>query len=357
MDSIDAALVDFSGDFPQLVDTQAMAMPASLKQDLFTLCEQPELQPQRDNADKHLAKLFTEASLKLISTNQLEAEDIRAIGSHGQTIFHQPPQNGENGYSVQIGDPQSIANQTGITTVGDFRNADMQAGGQGAPLVPAFHNAVFRSSDKPRVIVNIGGISNITVLPVKGQGQVTGFDTGTGNVLLDIWVRQHQQQSYDDGGTWAAQGVINQTLLNQMMADDYFKLPPPKSTGREYFHHTWLEQQLNYFAETITPVDVQATLVALTSRCISDAIEQYAPATEEVFICGGGAYNTTLMEQLKKDLSRSVTSTDLLGIKPDWVEAMAFAWLAKQTLADKPGNIPSVTGATSERVLGHIHHC
>jgi anhydro-N-acetylmuramic acid kinase len=303
--------------------------------------------------DCEIGELFAATAIELLDKSRLPASRITAIGSHGQTIYHQPPTTGKHGYTQQIGDPNIIALRTGITTAADFRRKDMAAGGQGAPLVPAFHREVFCSAQKNRVIANIGGMANITVLPIRGE--VTGFDTGPGNVLLDAWIFRQLGKTYDAHGSWARQGKINTELLGHFLDDAFFKQPPPKSTGREHFNLHWLEQHIAAITASIPVPDVQATLTALTARSIADAIHTHAPVTDEVFVCGGGAHNTFLMQLLHEYLRKPVSDTSALGIAPDWVEAAAFAWLAKQTLEGKPGNLPSVTGAKRAVVLGGIY--
>jgi anhydro-N-acetylmuramic acid kinase len=352
MDSIDAVAMDFHHQTPSLVATHQKEIPASLKQKLLELCQLPQ-QPLLGELDSEIGELFALTALELLHQQQIPVQVIRAIGSHGQTVYHQPPTATRHGYSQQIGDPNIIALRTGITTVADFRRKDMAAGGQGAPLVPAFHREVFCSAQKNRVIANIGGMANITVLPIRGD--ITGFDTGPGNVLLDAWIYQQLGKTYDAHGAWARQGKINTDLLSHFLADDFFKQPPPKSTGREHFNLHWLEQRIAVITASLPAPDVQATLTALTARSIADAIHTQALATDEIFVCGGGAHNTLLMQLLRDYLRKPLSDTSALGIAPDWVEAAAFAWLAKQTLEGKPGNLPSVTGAKHPVVLGGIY--
>jgi len=358
MDSLDAVLMDFSRAHPQLLGTEKKIIDAPTRQKLLQLCTSFDSSGETQEKDllkeldQYLAKQFSDIALSLLQKKFIEKNRIAAIGSHGQTVFHLPPHAGTHGFSLQIGNPQLIANLTGITTVGDFRNADMRVGGQGAPLVPAFHEAVFRSPDKNRVIVNIGGMANITILPV--QGVIRGFDTGPGNVLLDSWIFQHNRKPYDANGAWAAQEKPDHELLHQLLGEKFFQLVPPKSTGRELFNLPWLEKHLASLHRTITPVAVQSTLASLTAISICDAIQQYAVDTAEIYVCGGGAHNKQLMRLLQQHSQLPVMSTGSLGIEPDWVEAAAFAWLAKQTLEGKTGNLPEVTGAQRAVVLGEI---
>lgn len=353
-DAIDAALVDLEA-YPRLLDHLSLPLPEELRQQLTRL--QTPGEGELDLAgelDWKLGELFAEAAIGLIEKSSFKAADICAIGSHGQTIRHRPPLAGKRGFSWQIGDPNIIAQQTGITTVADFRRRDMALGGQGAPLVPAFHKALFHSPEKDRVLVNIGGIANITLL--QRNGDISGFDTGPGNCLMDSWIYHHQQQTYDRDGLWASQGSICDPLLEQSLGYWYFSQTPPKSTGREEFHLQWLEGHLQSFPH-LSPQDVQASLLELTVETISRAIESLLtePATE-IFVCGGGAYNRQLIQRLGERLKGRPLSTTLeLGIAPEWIEAMAFAWLAQQIIKGKPGNLSRVTGAKEETILGGIY--
>lgn len=302
--------------------------------------------------DVSLGQFIGHSINALLSQFDLSPDQIVAIGSHGHTLYHSPE--GDTPFSLQIGNANVIAELTQITTVADFRQRDIAASGQGAPLVPAFHHAVFSTSQQTRVILNIGGIANVTIL--TSQEATTGFDTGPGNGLMDAWIFQHLGQAYDQSGKWAADGQTNSALLKQMRADPYFKKTIPKSTGREYFNLRWLQQQLDTVGESIDMIDVQATLLALTTASIADAIALYAPAATHVYVCGGGVHNTQLMQSLQTQLSpASITSTSELGLDPDWVEAAAFAWLASRTIRQQTGNLPSVTGAKHAVILGAIY--
>ncbi|MDA1108039.1 MAG: anhydro-N-acetylmuramic acid kinase [Proteobacteria bacterium] len=371
MDAADAALVDFSGAQAKLIATHRTPLTPELRAALLGLCTPGPNEIERmAELDAQMGDIFADSALALLKKAGVKAAEVHAIGSHGQTVRHQP--SGPYPFSLQIGNPALIAQRTGITTVADFRRADIAAGGQGAPLVPAFHNAVFRSAEQDRVVVNIGGIANITVLPKDATHSVTGFDTGPGNVLLDAWAERHLGKHMDEDGRFAASGNVREGLLNALSSDDYFALKPPKSTGREHFNMAWLDAALQAHTgdvhgctnvaggrtpgATISTQDVQATLCELTAASIAQALRHYAPQTSEVLICGGGAHNVHLMQRLRARLSQcSVESTEKHGINPDWVEAMAFAWLAKQTLESKPGNLPSVTGAKRTVVLGTIY--
>ena len=347
LDGVDAALVSFDNGSCHLIQTQFLDYPDSLKVELLALHEPThnELEAAFILAFR-LAHLYIDAIKQLLVKAKVNAADISAIGCHGQTIRHRP----ELGFTLQIGNNALLAELTNISVVGDFRSRDIAAGGQGAPLVPAFHQAMFASNKVNRAIVNIGGIANITYLAKNGQ--VLGFDSGPGNMLLDSWTKLKTGKDYDKDGAWSATGVVLQTLLSGMLAEPYFALPPPKSTGRDLFNDHWLKQHQLY--PHLRPQDVARTLVALTAHSIVDAI---APMdVDEVYVCGGGAHNALLMSSLKDMLGdRRLSTTDELGVGLDWVEAVAFAWLAKQTLENKPSNLPSVTGAKGARVLGAIY--
>lgn len=352
-DGIDAALVEFKP-APQLLASHFLAYPPELRQRILLLAAGTVSGDTLDVAgelDAELGQWFARAANELLLQAGLPASRVRAIGSHGQTVRHRP--NRQHPFSLQIADPNVIAARTGITVVADFRRRDIALGGQGAPLVPAFHHAVFNDPHQDRAVVNIGGIANVTLLPA-GQGRVTGFDTGPGNVLLDTWSSAELGKPYDTGGEYAASGHIAAGLLQDMLADDYFAAPPPKSTGREHFNAAWLEPHLQRHA--LPAPDVMATLVELTAQSIIDAILHHAVATARVLVCGGGTHNHYLMQRLATLFGESrVESTELHGIHPDWVEAMAFAWLAQETLAGRPGNLPDVTGASRAAVLGAIY--
>lgn len=354
MDAADAALVDFSAGKSKLIAIHRTPLTAELHAALLALCVPGPNEIERmAELDARLGELFAEAALALLKKSGVSATDVQAIGSHGQTVRHQPT--GPCPFSLQIGNPALIAERTSITTIADFRRADIAAGGQGAPLVPAFHNAVFRSSEHDRVVVNIGGIANITVLPKDAKQPVTGFDTGPGNVLLDAWAERHLGKRMDEDGRFAATGKTHEGLLASLLSDSYFALAPPKSTGREHFNIAWLDAALKDYSN-VSAQDVQATLCELTAASIADAVQKYAPATQELLVCGGGARNAYLMQHLRARLQPcSVESTEKYGISPDWMEAMAFAWLAKQTLEGKPGNLPAVTGAKRAVQLGAIY--
>jgi len=353
MDAVDATLVSFNQNLPSIVQSHQIPIPHRLKSNIIALCEaSPNEIQQLCQLEHQLGHLYAQCVTELLKNTSIQASAIRAIGNHGQTIRHEP--NNTFPYTLQIGDANIIAEKTGITTVADFRRRDIAAGGQGAPLVPAFHKMLFSTPDENRVIVNIGGMANITVL--SQSSEVIGFDTGPGNVLLDLWSHQHLHKAFDDGGVWASSGETDQALLKACLHEPFFTLPPPKSTGRELFNERWLKQKIQAVCRPLQPKNVQATLSQLTATTIYQAIKTLAVDTDRVLVCGGGAYNKTLMKQLTLQLSPiAVETTDYLGVPPQAVESMAFAWLAKQTIEQKPGNLPSVTGASRPVILGAIY--
>ncbi|MDX1517072.1 MAG: anhydro-N-acetylmuramic acid kinase [Woeseiaceae bacterium] len=352
MDGVDAVLAAFGEQTVTLAGTCKRDYPDELRQRL----RQTVTEPQRATADElgtldaWVGQCFSAAARTLMSRAGVDKTDVRAIGSHGQTVLHQP--HGEHPFTLQIGNPAVIAATTGIDTVADFRRSDMALGGQGAPLVPIFHDWLFRETGTTRGVLNIGGIANVTVLP-QGTDDVSGFDTGPGNTLLDAWIGQHDGSPYDDGGRWAATGSVDDALLARLLADPYFALPPPKSTGTDYFNLAWLER---YLPDGLAAPDVQATLVELTAASVADAVDRWAPATSQIFACGGGVHNAQLIERLRARLqARPVDTTAALGLDPDWVEATAFAWLAMRRVHGETGNLPSVTGASRATVLGAVY--
>ncbi len=348
LDGVDAALVTFDGPAPRLLGTAHLPFPPELRATLLAL-NRPGVN-ELDTAalaGNTLADLYAAACQGALADSALPFSHVKGVGCHGQTVRHRP----ERGYTLQINAPARLAEQTGLTVVADFRSRDIAAGGQGAPLVPAFHAAVFAHPERHRVIVNIGGIANLTDLPPGGT--VTGFDCGPGNLLMDGWCERHTGAPYDRDGTWASSGTVHPALLDTLLAAPYFRLPPPKSTGRDDFHLSWLESLLS---PGLPPADVQATLLELTARGITDALAAYCSEATEVYLCGGGARNGALRRRLAELLApRRVDITDTLGIPAEWVEAAAFAWLARQTLLGQPGNLPAVTGAAGPRILGAIY--
>jgi anhydro-N-acetylmuramic acid kinase len=352
-DGIDAALVEFTP-APELRASHFLAYDPALRTRILQLAAGDAAGDAIDIAgglDTELGEWFARAANALLEKEKIPAQQLRAIGSHGQTIRHRP--NNPHPFSWQIADPNVIAARTGVTVVADFRRRDLALGGQGAPLVPAFHRAVFSDPNESRAVVNIGGIANVTLLPMD-QSPVTGFDTGPGNVLLDIWSSRQLKQSHDADGAFAATGHVDTDLLHALLADAYFTAPPPKSTGREHFNAAWLDRHLQH--TRVSAQDVMATLVELSAQSILDAILHHAVHTARVLVCGGGTHNRYLMQRLESLFGESrVASTEQYGIHPDWVEAMAFAWLAHETLENRPGNLPDVTGASRATVLGAIY--
>ncbi len=352
MDGIDAVVVSFSDSGIDIAATHSQTYPEDLKDALLAAIREPltvELDPSGD-LHRQVGTCFRDAALAAIESSGVAHELIRAIGSHGQTLRHQP--NADEPFSLQIGAADIIADGTGITTVANFREADILAGGQGAPLVPPFHEWLFHSAAVDTVVVNIGGISNVTILPANGS-PVIGFDTGPGNGLMDVWTRRNLDTGFDVDGRWAASGTVVTKLLQAMLDDAYFHLKPPKSTGFEYFNLDWLMQ---FDVGRFDPADVQATLCELSASSIANAMAVHAAATEQTFVCGGGTHNSELMRRLDKNLPESsVFSSSEADLDPDWVEAVAFAWLAMRTVNGETGNLPSVTGATHKVVLGDIH--
>lgn len=356
VDGIDAALVALSDDsLPRLLAARCMPMPVDLRTRVLLLSQPGDNEIDRlGELDVDIGKQFAQTALHILRDAGVAAHQVTAIGSHGQTVRHRP--GATTPFTMQIGDPNTIAAITGITTVADFRRRDMAAGGQGAPLVPAFHDAVFRSQYDDRLIINIGGMANITLLPAARDRPVQGFDTGPGNVLLDAWNERHHGSPLDRDGTWARTGTVDQQLLQQLLADPYFCEPPPKSTGRERFSLAWLDEKLAMCSRAVASENVQATLVELTTRTIADAASRWGPSSGCVYLCGGGAHNVYLCERLAVAMpGHQIASTAELGVDPDWVEAMAFAWLAQRTLAGLAGNLPAITGARQAVVLGGIY--
>ena len=353
LDGIDAALVDFSSGSPRLKSALHTPYSGPLLGELRSLCQPGNNEIDRlGELDRQVGRAFAAAVDALMEQADVEAGEISAIGSHGQTIRHRPANN--HPFTLQIGDPNTLAELTGITTVADFRRRDIAAGGEGAPLVPAFHQALLQTEGKARVVLNLGGIANITCLPPSGQGTVIGYDTGPANTLLDTWISRHRSQPFDNAGQWAASGQLIESLLKDLLEEPYFDLPPPKSTGTEYFNLSWLESHLP--SPTPPAEDIQRTLAELTTRSVADAIRREGYEDCEVLVCGGGAHNLFLLELLQRHLPKSsVGSLAGFGLDPDWIEAMAFAWLAHRTLAGLPGNLPTVTGASRAVPLGAIY--
>lgn len=357
LDGIDVCLVDVQAQQFEVLATHFLPYPTYIKSALLTLhtpsyneLEEAEL------VANQLAKLYAEAVNALLGKQYLKPEIVVAIGCHGQTIRHKPIVYHDMGFTLQIGNAALLAELTHITVVSDFRSRDIAAGGQGAPLVPAFHQAIFSHPDKSRAIINIGGIANITYLPKASnqQSPVLGFDSGPGNMLIDAWTKQHLHQDYDADGAWARTGKVDDALLLQMLNEPFFAAPPPKSTGRDLFNDDWLKHQL--LTTHLPPQDVARTLTTFTANTIAKALVSFCPAVDEIYLCGGGARNSLLMSELRSCLPNTlIEPTDALGVGVDWVEAAAFAWLAHQTIAHRPANLPAVTGAKGLRILGAIY--
>lgn len=352
MDGVDAVLVSFDGDQPSLIASHTEELPKALLSSLQKLCLPGNDEINRlGHLDRSMGKLFAKAVNALLETANIDKSQVIAIGSHGQTVRHMP--NLEMGFTLQIGDPNTIAVETGIDVIADFRRKDIALGGQGAPLVPAFHQHVFGSPNHKRIILNIGGIANVTYLPGNNE-DVTGFDTGPGNGLSDAWIQHQLSQPYDKDGAWAKSGTTDQKMLQHLLSHPYFALAAPKSTGRELFNQAWAEQQLSEFGH-LSEADIQSTLLDLTCYSIAnDALK--LSQNGELYVCGGGAYNSELMHRLHKLLPNyKVVTTSALGMDPQWVEGIAFAWLAMRYHQGLPGNLPAVTGASREAILGSFY--
>ncbi|HEU0153207.1 MAG TPA: anhydro-N-acetylmuramic acid kinase [Arenimonas sp.] len=349
VDGIDAALVAFEPS-PRIVFARTYPYPADLQADVLRW-SQASAQLALDDIgrlDTRLGRMFAAVARQALDDAGVAAADVRAIGSHGQTLRHDP--RGESPFTQQLGDASVIAETTGITTVADFRRRDVAAGGQGAPLMPAFHAAVLSSPGEDRAVLNLGGIANLTLLP--RQGPVRGFDTGPANGLMDAWCLRHRGERYDRGGAFARAGRVDAALLARLLDEPWFAMPPPKSTGRDQFQLDWVAARLR----DESPADVQATLCELSAVTVADALRAQAADCRRLLVCGGGVHNPLLMARLADHLPGvAVESTAALGLDPDFIEAAGFAWLARETLAGRPGNLPAVTGARGARVLGAIH--
>ena len=359
MDGVDIVAASF--DPLKLHATLTLAFDPDLRDELMALTLPDDNEIDRmGKADVALAQMIGQGINQLITENKLDKTQIKAIGSHGQTIRHRP----EHGFTLQIGDPNIITEITQIPVISDFRRRDMAAGGQGAPLVPAFHQALFQHESIHRVILNLGGIANVSMLPAGNPQGVYGFDTGPANILMDAWCHRYTGQPYDENGSWAAYGQPIRALLDRLQEHEFFSKEPPKSTGREDFNLEWLDEQIldwrndsEYEELEDTPENVQATLLKVTTRAIKKAIYRSGMDTGEVYVCGGGAYNAHLLEQLRWRLRKhhwSVQTTSDLGLAPTWVEGTAFAWLAMRFMHQLSGNLPQVTGAKDYRILGTI---
>ncbi len=348
VDAIDVALIQIDEQI-KLIASCSHVWSRQLQKSLLNLSQYPENKislQQFTELDYFVGYEFAQATRRLLAQTNMSATQIKAIGCAGQTVYHSP--NTKPACTYQLGDPNIIAQLTQIPVVADFRRRDLAAGGQGAPLTPAFHQAVFEHQTETHVVLNIGGIANVTIL--SPGHDVIGFDTGTGNCLLDAWIQKHFDKPYDVNGTWASSGSVCQPLLEDLLRDDYFAKNPPKTTGRNYFNLHWLGYYLKQYR--LPPNVIQATLAQLTIDSIAKAIQPYMP--QQVLVCGGGVHNSLLMNGLQKKLTCPVQSTATYGIEPDWVEAMCFAWLAHQRLQQQPSNIPSVTGAKQAVSMGTV---
>ena len=355
MDAIDAALVEIGDGTCRITATHSQPISGQALEDLRGIIDHPDhvSMEKLGQLDVLLGRDFAAAANELIRLAGERPEAIRAIGSHGQTVHHSP--RGPLPFTMQLADPNVIAAATGVTTVADFRRRDVAIGGQGAPLVPAFHQAVFAHPSEPRAVCNIGGIANLSLM-VPGE-PLSGFDTGPGNTLMDAWTRLQRGRSHDQGGEWAASAEADDNLLSKLLEYDYFALPAPKSTGVEEFNLAWLQKRLDELPAAVPPPVVQSTLCQLTIETIAAALETSCPRIGGLYLCGGGAHNQTLVSRLRSRLPDwRLETTDALGIGVDWVEAAAFGWLASRTLAGLTGNVPAVTGARSEAVLGAVYH-
>lgn len=353
LDGIDAVLADFApGPRPcVLLAATHIEFPSELRRELFALQSSGADEIVRAaRAQNALADLYVHALRSVCHAAGVAAHDVVAAGVHGQTVRHRP----QEGWTVQLNNPARVAEHAYMTIVADFRTRDIAAGGQGAPLVPGFHAAMFGDGARHRVVANLGGIANITDLPPRGP--VRGFDTGPGNVLLDAWCARHRNAPFDSDGAFAASGVVDAGLLATLLAEPYFGTPPPKSTGRDLFNTEWLDRALAGSRWSGRPEHVQATLAGLTARTLADAVRKHCEGAQELLICGGGAKNADLVRRLDDELAGlCVAATDTLGVAGDHVEALAFAWLARETVAGRPGSAPEVTGATGPRVLGAVY--
>lgn len=352
-DGIDAALVRFdTHDAPELIAARTFAYAPALRDEVLAV-SQAATSIDLDRVgrlDHRIGAAFAQAARDLLDECGRCAGDVAALGSHGQTLRHAPF--GDAPFTWQLGDPNLIAERAGITTIADFRRRDVAAGGQGAPLMPAFHARMLATREDDVAVLNLGGIANLTLLPRSGE--IIGFDTGPANGLMDAWMLHHHGIGFDAEGRFAASGLADEALLSVLLAEPYFMLPPPKSTGRDLFHLPWLHERLA--TRALAAADVQATLLELSARSVVQALLAHLPGVRRLLVCGGGVHNRTLMQRLSRLLDGvTVDSTARIGIDPDFVEAMGFAWLARQTLNGMAGNLPNVTGACGLRVLGAIH--
>ena len=352
VDGVDAVVAEFGDRSCRIVAANTYPYPDSLRMRLDTLIRNPAISlADLGSLDIACGRFFADAALASIDEIGCQAEDITAIGHHGQTVFHAPT--GPEPFTMQLGNAATVAARTGIATVGHIRDLDMALDGEGAPMVPAFHKWLFADKQAARVVANIGGIGNITTLP--GHGAVVGFDTGPGNTLLDLWIDRCRGEKYDADGAWAGTGKVVPQLLDALLDEAYFSAPPPKSTGRELFNEEWLNTRLAAAGSHCPAADVQRTLLELTAVTLTRSVTEQKLSNAELLVCGGGAHNSQLMDRISQLHTGPVNSTSSAGLHPDWVEAAAFAWLARARLRKEPGNVPTVTGARQEAVLGGLY--
>lgn len=352
VDGVDCVTVDFAGNDCRILAAKTFPYPEPLRVRFERLIRSPEASlAEIGSLDVAAGRFFAECVLAQLGESGLDAAQVVAIGHHGQTVFHQPE--GPEPFTMQLGDASVVAAITRIPTVASIRHMDMALGGQGAPMVPAFHKWRFASADEPRVIVNIGGIANITTL--DRDKDVIGFDTGPGNTLMNLWTERWRGKAFDANGDWAASGRPLPAMLDAMLADEYFALAPPKSTGRERFNQAWLDAHLETAGGAADPADVQATLAELTAVSIARAVTELKLASARLIVCGGGAHNAHLLQRLRAHHEGEVSTTADAGLDPDWVEAVAFAWLARARIRNEPGNLVTVTGAREAAVLGGLY--
>lgn len=361
LDGVDGVLARWdSSQQIQVLRHASLEFPMALRQELLAL-NSPDGMNELHRAalaDNAVSRIYANVVQQLLQDTDTRPQQVRAIGAHGQTVRHQPQMHDGTGYTLQLQNPALLAERTGITVVADLRSRDVAAGGQGAPLVPAFHQGIFGHVNQATLVLNIGGIANLSILPslCDSSSAVIGFDTGPGNALMDWWCLQHTGQPFDCDGAWAASGSVLPELLNAMLAEPYLQLPPPKSTGRDLFNPRWLQSHLTQLGSTPRPEDVQATLTALTAHSCAEAVSRFGVRSDALLVCGGGALNGELMRQLQALLPQlRVESTAARGMPPLQVEAAAFAWLARQCMQGLPGNLPRVTGAQGPRILGAIY--
>jgi anhydro-N-acetylmuramic acid kinase len=356
LDGVDGVLIDFSGATLSVLGHASAPLPADLRAELLALnTSGPDELHRAALAANALVRVYAGVVHALLASSQTDARQVLAMGAHGQTVRHQPGAFDGTGYTLQLNNPALLAELCRIDVVADFRSRDVAAGGQGAPLVPAFHQSVFGGSGVPIAVLNLGGMANLTVLGEQTHDEVLGFDCGPGNVLMDAWCLQHRGASFDQDGAWARNGQVHAGLLATLRAEPFFRLAPPKSTGRDLFNPLWLADALAHFT-TVPPVDVQATLAELTALSCAEAVLNWGAASRELLVCGGGAFNKHLMSRLQAALPGvMVMDSQARGLPPLQVEAAAFAWLARQTLNRSPGNLGQVTGAAGARVLGAIY--